>query len=114
MASGLPVVLGHVGGIGDLVEDGVNGFLVPPRDPVALNAALECLLSSETLRRAMGAASRARALAMFDNRRIFERITAIGSAIARGEPLSRLPDADAPMHGPSQERVIRDASEARR
>ena len=36
MASGISVVATNVGGVGELVDDGVNGFLVPPRNPEIL------------------------------------------------------------------------------
>jgi transposase len=42
------------GGITDLVEDGVNGFLVPPRDPDRLAETLNRLLRDETLRAKLG------------------------------------------------------------
>lgn len=40
MAAGLPVVASHVGGIPEIVDDGVTGVLVPPGDPGAIVAAL--------------------------------------------------------------------------
>jgi glycosyltransferase involved in cell wall biosynthesis len=61
MAHGRPVVATSVGGLADAVEDGVTGLLVPPRDPVALRAALERLLGDAELRARLGAAARERA-----------------------------------------------------
>lgn len=66
MAAGLPVVAAAVGGVPELVEHGDTGLLVPPADPAALAAALERLLGDAGLRRAMGAAGRARVRARFD------------------------------------------------
>ncbi|MDP8911930.1 MAG: glycosyltransferase family 4 protein [Actinomycetota bacterium] len=89
MASGVPAVVTDVGGIADLVDDGVTGYLIPPLDAAALANALDALLSSESLRRRMGAAARERAVAMFDSRRAFERVTAIGASIADARPRGR-------------------------
>jgi glycosyltransferase involved in cell wall biosynthesis len=61
MAWARPVVATAVGGLVDAVEDGVTGLLVPPRDPVALRAALERLLADAELRARLGAAARAKA-----------------------------------------------------
>jgi glycosyltransferase involved in cell wall biosynthesis len=65
MAHGRPVVATSVGGLLDLVVDGETGLVVPPRDPVALRAALERLLADPELRRGLGAAGRARAGELF-------------------------------------------------
>lgn len=57
--AGLPLVATTaVGGAHDLVEDGVNGFRVPPDDPEALRGALQRLVEDETFRHAAGARSR--------------------------------------------------------
>jgi glycosyltransferase involved in cell wall biosynthesis len=40
MAIGKPIVATQVGGNAEVVEDGVNGYIVPPRDPVALAQAI--------------------------------------------------------------------------
>ena len=44
LSSGLPVVASRVGGIPDLVDEPLTGWLVPPRDPQALSTTLEGLL----------------------------------------------------------------------
>jgi glycosyltransferase involved in cell wall biosynthesis len=61
MAAGRPVVASKVGNLSELVVDGTTGFLVPARDPQALRAAIQRLLSSPELRERMGAAARERA-----------------------------------------------------
>lgn len=50
MASGLPVVSTEVVGVVDCVRDGVNGLLVPPRDPGALAGAVDRMLDDAPLR----------------------------------------------------------------
>lgn len=54
LAQGTPVVSTKVGGIPSLVEEGKNGRLVPPGDPVALAGALEGLLADREVARALG------------------------------------------------------------
>ncbi len=60
-ACGLPSVVTRVGGLPEMVEDGVTGFLVPPASPEALAERIITLLHSPDLRKSMGAAARARA-----------------------------------------------------
>jgi glycosyltransferase involved in cell wall biosynthesis len=50
MASGVPVVATSVGGVSELVEDGVNGFLVPAAAPEILAQRIEALLDDPSLR----------------------------------------------------------------
>lgn len=54
MATGMPVVTTNVCGMGDVVEEGANGLLVPPADAESLAAALERLCNSTELRRQIG------------------------------------------------------------
>ncbi|MCC6173784.1 MAG: glycosyltransferase [Chloroflexi bacterium] len=53
MASGLPVVVSDVAGVPTLVQDEVNGLLVPPADPGSLAAAVERLIRDGALRRSL-------------------------------------------------------------
>jgi glycosyltransferase involved in cell wall biosynthesis len=66
MDAGLPIVASAVGGVPDLIEDGVHGLLVAPRDPRALADAIVELLSDPQRARAMGARARERRAAEFD------------------------------------------------
>ncbi|MDH4137896.1 MAG: glycosyltransferase [Anaerolineae bacterium] len=54
MACGTPVVASEVGGLAFVVRDGVTGFHVPERDPEALAAKVERLLSDDVLRMRLG------------------------------------------------------------
>ncbi|MFZ5811422.1 MAG: glycosyltransferase family 4 protein [Thermodesulfobacteriota bacterium] len=65
MASGLPVAATAVGGLPELVADGVTGRLAPPGRPEALAAAMAGILGDERLRTAMGEAARQRAVEEF-------------------------------------------------
>jgi glycosyltransferase involved in cell wall biosynthesis len=60
MACGRPVIGSSVGGITYTIADGETGFLVPPRDPEALAACLQRLLTRPELRACMGRAARVR------------------------------------------------------
>jgi glycosyltransferase involved in cell wall biosynthesis len=65
MERGRAVVASDVGGLPEIVEDGVTGIVVPPDEPEVLAAALLGLLRDPARAAAMGAAGRDRALAAF-------------------------------------------------
>jgi glycosyltransferase involved in cell wall biosynthesis len=77
MDMGLPIAATAVGGIPDLIESGVHGLLVPPRDPGALAGALEELLGDRARARAMGECASERRRAEFDLGVVIARIEAL-------------------------------------
>jgi phosphatidylinositol alpha-mannosyltransferase len=91
MAAGTPIVASNIGGFGEVLEDGVEGMLVPPRDAEALAAAMDRLLSDATLREQMGRAGTLRAEPYsweHVSARVLEyyQATANGTASAGSEP----------------------------
>src|SRR4029077_19979711 len=64
-AAGVPVVATAVGGTPEVVEDGVNGYLVAAGDPEALARRICDILLSEEERRSMGRRGRERVLNEF-------------------------------------------------
>lgn len=69
-AAGRPIVASDVPGCREVVEDGVNGLLVPPGDPAALAGALAKLAGDPALRQQMGAAGRNIAVSRFSNDKV--------------------------------------------
>ncbi len=67
MAAGKPLVATDIPGCREAVVDGATGFLVPPRDPPALAAALRRLIEDPALRQKMALAARARAVEQFSD-----------------------------------------------
>jgi glycosyltransferase involved in cell wall biosynthesis len=76
-ACGLPIVTTDAPGCREVVQDGVNGLLVPVRDAVALAAALRKLIDDAELRRRMGEQSRARAETEFGQEMIIAQTLAV-------------------------------------
>jgi glycosyltransferase involved in cell wall biosynthesis len=76
-ACGVPTVATAVGGVPELVEDGVTGFLVPPGDTAALAAALQKLMLDFSLAARMGTSARRRAEARFSVTRQVDRLLAL-------------------------------------
>ena len=65
MLAGLPVVSTRLAGIPEMLTDGESGFLVSPKDPPALAAALEKLLADPSLATRLGARGRQSAVEKF-------------------------------------------------
>ncbi len=66
MSMGRAAVVSHAPGCREAVKEGENGFLVPPKDPLALVAALERFILAPQLIPHMGAKGRKRAEVLFD------------------------------------------------
>jgi glycosyltransferase involved in cell wall biosynthesis len=86
-AAGHPVVATDTPGCREVIEDGVEGLLVPAGDSVALAAALRRLIEGPEAREAMGAAGRARAIRDLDVDQVvtrtsgtYEVLRALGNA----------------------------------
>jgi len=86
---GLPTVATRVGGIPEVIEDGVTGLLVPPDDPDALAAALLRLIDDPALRARYGQAAKARVQALFSVEQMVAGFHATYDTLA-GVPRSRL------------------------
>lgn len=84
MGAAVPLVVSGLGGLPELVDDGVNGLVVPHDDPEALAVALGRLLDDPAASVAMGAAARAKMLEHFgvDGHvaRLFELYAEAGTA----------------------------------
>ena len=70
---GKPLVATDVVGCREVVDDNVNGLLIPPRDVDALAKGIERLIDDETLRRKFGEASRRKAVGEFDVEKIVDQ-----------------------------------------
>ncbi len=92
MRAGLPVVASDVGGVCESVCDGENGFLVPRGDVPTLRERLQRLISNETLRARMGAASRRRYVEEFTAKRMVSKTLAVYEKVLGAS-------TNSPVHG---------------
>ncbi len=74
LAMGKPIVTTHTAGCREVVRDGVNGYLVPPRDARAFAEKLRTLMQDAAARRRFGAESRRIAERDFDERSVAARV----------------------------------------
>ncbi|MBE9004671.1 colanic acid biosynthesis glycosyltransferase WcaL [Fortiea sp. LEGE XX443] len=85
MAMGLPVISTRHGGIPELVEDGVSGFLVPERDADAIAHKLSYLIEHPELWVNMGKAGRARVEEKYDTNKLNDELVAIYQQVLNPE-----------------------------
>ncbi|HEX2249986.1 MAG TPA: glycosyltransferase [Gemmatimonadales bacterium] len=88
LALGLPVVSTLVGGIPEIVEDGVEGLLVPERDSLKLADALDRLLTQDDLWWQMSAAGPRKVASTFDQKKTLLQLVEVFQRAAR-EPAPR-------------------------
>ena len=74
LASGTPVVANRVGGVPDVVRDGVDGFLVEPGDAEEAAERLAMLAADPALRARLGESGRARVLARYSVSRLVDDV----------------------------------------
>ena len=80
----VPVVATRVGGIPELIEDGVTGILTTPGDVATLTDALQRLVADQPLRAAMGHAARRRIAAKFSLAAQIDSLQALWSRVLAG------------------------------
>ena len=83
MAMGVPVIVTAVGGPAEVVRDGIDGRVLPPRDPERWADAVIELLGDPPLRDAMGQAGRERATRLADPQAHAAAIQAVYRSVAR-------------------------------
>ncbi|NOS77606.1 MAG: glycosyltransferase family 4 protein [Nitrospira sp.] len=88
MMRGTAVVASSTGGLGEIVQDGATGFLVPPNDPHALAEKLKEILSDRAKAEAMGKSGRDLAVARFSLTRQCEQFVSIYQQMASGTPVA--------------------------
>ena len=86
MAAGVPPVVCAVGGMPEVVADGVTGFLVAPGDTATLGRTLRKLLLDAQLRSRVGAAARESVRLRFAPERAVPRLEEVYAAVGLGAP----------------------------
>jgi glycosyltransferase involved in cell wall biosynthesis len=89
MAAGKPVISTDVGGVRDLILDGLNGLLVPSNEPQSLADAILYLLRKPERRRMMGAAGRLKAYPVFDKQGLVNNIDKLYQSLLNGGSIAR-------------------------
>lgn len=83
MASGKAIVASKVGGIPYIIDDGINGFLVDPKDPILLSEKIERLIKNRKLREEIGANAKKKASENNRIDKVTDKLSRIYREIAR-------------------------------
>lgn len=84
MACGTPCVASRTGGIVDIVENGVNGYLATPGDAAELATGIIRLLKNERMQREMGIAGRWKVEEGFSVTAVTQQVIAIYQSVLNG------------------------------
>ncbi|MCX6043827.1 MAG: glycosyltransferase family 4 protein [Chloroflexi bacterium] len=90
MASGMAVIASAVGQIGQVVQDGTNGLLVPPGDVTALAVAMQRLISDATLRARLGRQARIDIKQKYSWERYVSRLERLYAAVIAGQSVQSI------------------------
>jgi len=116
MAAGLPVVATRVGGNPEMVDDGVTGALIAPRQPQRLAQALTAYVGDPDLRARHGKAGRQRATDKFSLERMVDAyrnlyVSSTAKSFAVTEGIGREERLNLKAGGAIRERMARDRSD---
>ncbi len=100
MAAGLPVVATRVGGVPEIIENGISGLLVPPGNHAALAEAILCALQDSRLTASLARAGQERVRKQFSLNRLLEDLNHLYTTTGRAS--QRMPKGHlTPWHKPS-------------
>jgi len=74
LSVGTPVIATNVGGIGELIRDSVDGYLVPPESPAAIAEKLKLILTDDELRINLGKNAREHFLSTFEQKKVLNEL----------------------------------------
>jgi glycosyltransferase involved in cell wall biosynthesis len=87
MACMKPIIASNIGGIPDVIDDGINGILIPPGDFRELARQIDILLNDSSYSKTLASNARLKARDKFDvNRMIGETLDVLGLAIKNKQP----------------------------
>jgi len=84
MSHGLPIVCSRIGGLPEIVDEGVNGLLYSPGDAAELTARIQTLCQNPELCKKLGEAGRQKVRAEYNAEKLLDRIIGVYEKLARG------------------------------